>query len=150
MLSNEEILKRKIQENSLADSFADARLEWEILSIYIVPSGDKCICGHQPIKRVCEIANKETGSVVKIGSCCLGRFFDLKTQRIETGLNRLKAGIQHNLSPYLLEIAVKFKIINSIEERFYQKIKGKSRLNEILLKQKIAINKKVLEHFITS
>lgn len=147
MPTHEDILKYKIKENSLVKSFPEAKEEWEILNVFISGKGDKCICGHQPIKRVCEIVNKETGAVVKIGSCCLSRFFDFKPTRIETGLNKLKENIKNNLSPYLLEIALQLHLITVIEERFYQKIKAKSRLNQILLKQKIEINKKVLEYF---
>ena len=48
ILSNADILKRKIVESSLSESWESAKVEWKVADIYISSTPQRCLCGHFP------------------------------------------------------------------------------------------------------
>lgn len=84
-------LHRAVVEASVADTFSEARLEWQVTGyadLGEVTSNHEddpcmprkhacCICGHEPIMECYTITNIYTGVVLEpIGNVCIGQFED--------------------------------------------------------------------------
>ena len=53
-------LTREIIALSFAQTWTEAKLEWEIAEVYRAGQPDACLCGHFPIIEVCVLVNKAT------------------------------------------------------------------------------------------
>ena len=147
LLSNEEILKIKILQASSSKDWETACREWEILQVYIADEPQKCLCGHYPIKRICELVNKVTGSIEKVGSCCVTKFLPIKPELIISSVKRVRENSLASLKPEIIDLAYQLKIITPVEHNFYQKQKRRSNLNAPGKNLAREINLRILNYF---
>lgn len=146
-MNNEDILKIKILQSSSVKEWNLARNEWEILHIYKVVEPQKCLCGHFPIRRICELVNKTTGIIEKVGSCCVTKFLDIKPELLYNSLQRIKENPVTTLRREIIDLAYNTKVITPVEYNFYQKHKRRTNLNQNGKQLALEINKRILEYF---
>ena len=146
-MNNEERLKTNIIACSTSTDWESAKKEWEIFEITISAKPEKCLCGHFPIKKVCEIVNKKTGTVVKVGRCCLTKFLNIKTDHFQKAMNRLKENINITLTEKIVSLSKKARAITTWDVLFYKNIRRKKKLDNLQLNMKIEINSKILNFF---
>jgi len=147
ILTNDEILKIKILQASNSKDWETARSEWEIMQVYFSEEPQKCLCGHYPIKRICELVNKNTGTIEKVGSCCVTNFLPVKPELIMSSIKRIKENNLTTLKPEIIDLAYQLKIITPVEHNFYQKQKRRSNLNSLGKNLSREINLKILDYF---
>jgi hypothetical protein len=70
----EYLLSKQITERSVATTWDEAKLEWDIHRLYNADSPQTCLCGHSPIKKICVIRNRENGKLAEVGNCCAKKF----------------------------------------------------------------------------
>ncbi|NOR44432.1 MAG: hypothetical protein GQ534_02510 [Candidatus Delongbacteria bacterium] len=146
-MNNEEILKSRIIDNSTSSDWETAKKEWTIFEISISEKPQKCLCGHYPIKKVCEIVNKKTGTVVKVGRCCLAKFLDIRNDHFQKVMRKLEDDINTTLSEKIVSLSKKTKAITTWDVLFYKNIRRKKKINDLQQKMKIEINTKILNYF---
>lgn len=75
-------IKRLITENSLSDSYDEARTEWTLATVYVEGDEqftDHCdLCNAAGLKTDFEIRNEGTGKSFLVGSTCIQRFIQFK------------------------------------------------------------------------
>src|SRR5512142_394752 len=64
-------LAHEIIALSRARTWAEAKLEWEILEVYEVKAPEACLCGHRPIVELCVLINKVNGQRATVGNHCV-------------------------------------------------------------------------------
>ena len=73
-------LFKEIIDRSRADSWEEAKLEWDLDRVQEASDEDvvlgtyKCLCGHGPLKELCYIINRNTIVEVLVGNCCITKF----------------------------------------------------------------------------
>lgn len=147
VLTNETILKIKILQASNSKEWNIAVKEWEILRVYFSDDPQKCLCGHYPIKRICELVNKITGSIEKVGSCCVTKFLPIKPELLMNSIKRIKENNLATLKPEIIDLAYQLEVISAVEHNFYQKQKRRSNLNALGKNLAREINLKILDYF---
>lgn len=87
-----ETLERRIVELSQAADFPAAKKEWRLVEISRLeaPDSDTCLCGHNPIREVCELENRTTDKTATVGNCCVKRFLELPSGKIFDALKRIE------------------------------------------------------------
>lgn len=138
------ILTEVIIKNSVSKNWDEAKLEWELDSIYTTEESETCICGHFPIKEICHIRNKKSGERLTVGNCCVKMFMGATSDLIFKAKKRV---IKNNEKSFNLE-AINFcfekSIINEWEKEFYINIMKKRVLSEKQKQTKLKINEKIL------
>lgn len=90
---SQEILMREIIARSRATDWESARREWTLEGVQLLINGEAsgiCLCGHQPIRELCEIANQITGVTAVVGNCCVKRLLGLPSQIIFDSIRRVE------------------------------------------------------------
>ena len=147
LLANADILKIKILQASYSKDWDIARKEWEVLEVYISETPRKCLCGHFPIRRICELVNRVTGSIETVGSCCVTNFLDFKPELLYNSLQRIKEKPAVMLKNELIELAYRVKIISALEYGTYRKLRGRKGINEQGKALIAAVNSRILDYF---
>lgn len=135
-----EALSVAVVDNSVADHWDQARLEWRIVgSEYDPEAGGTCICGKQRIADQFTIENPQTGmTLFPIGNECIKLFdrpdFDershlhvdakrsLRAQGLNAGILDLKS-----VSKRVIEASLRAGVINEWQCGFLIDMKGKRR-----------------------
>src|SRR5512135_3231698 len=83
-------LAHEIIAFSRARTWAEAKLEWEILEVYEVKAPEACLCGHRPIVELCVLINKVNGQRATVGNHCVKQFLGLPSGQIFEALKRIE------------------------------------------------------------
>ncbi len=115
-------LVREIIEMSQADTWMDAKEEWDPYYVYY-EHGGTCLCTHTPITEHCVINNRKNKKVTTVGNVCI-RQFNTKHLKVVQGcwgclrrLSRNPAG--HRANESLLRLAKNSKILRQSQIRTY-------------------------------
>lgn len=87
MASDQPLLKRTVIEHSMADTWEEAKKEWDLLTIFTEESN--CICNHF-IMDNCEIRNERNGNTLIVGNVCIHHFEEPKLNVPEKCFEQLK------------------------------------------------------------
>jgi hypothetical protein len=147
-------LTSEILARSVADSWHDAKLEWQLETVVMEPGGT-CLCGKHPITDRCLIRNRENGNTAVVGNCCVTKVLPgLSSARIFAGFKRIMADVGAALNIPAIEYAYEHGWINDRERAFYlDTIRPAFRWRRLSDKQRVwreAINAKVLRYMAAS
>lgn len=138
--------KDAILKLSNSPEWAEAKPEWELHCVYNDPSQRSCECGHQPIRQICVIKNKENGNEAEVGNVCIHKFMQFASQRIFAVLRRVQAEITKSLNPASLDLFARRGAITQEEAEDYKAYWRKRKsLNDEDRAQKLDINERVLK-----
>jgi hypothetical protein len=139
-------LAEEIVNRSVAESWHDARIEWELESVFVskLDEPGTCLCGHYPIREHCVLRNRENDNVVVVGNCCVRRFLDMPSERVFRGLRRIVRDVEAALGPATVEFAHGRGWINDWERSFLLDTARKQRPSARVLAKRAEINAKVL------
>lgn len=139
---SEELIKR-----SVAQTWPEAKREWELEDIFDEDDPHACICRHWPIYQLCIICNVRNGNRAIVGNCCVKKFLGLPSAKILAALRRVRDDVTRSLNPHAIEHALKKGWITQAQRKFYLRIWRKRRLSAHRLVWKIKINDQVLAAF---
>lgn len=109
-----------ILSNSKANEFAVAKQEWELTDVSYSAKPHKCPCG-QPIKRLCELTNKETEVKLTVGADCTEYFVGIPIDvRFFEFYKELVQDRRTKIPEYVLDYLVQFNYIYPAEVTFLQ------------------------------
>lgn len=137
-------LKEQILARSEASDWETARREWSLVSVYNADEPETCLCGHYPIIEICEIRNRVTGYVAKVGNRCVKRFLGLRSDLIFTALKRIRLDETKSLNPDAIAFFRERGLLTTWEYKFLQDNKKKRALSRAQLEVRVKINRKVL------
>jgi len=141
---SQERLHREIIARSEADTWDKARSEWDLKTIHISDDPEVCLCGHNPIREICTIHNRENGAEVDVGNCCVNHFLGLESEKLFVSIRKLKYDAGASLNQDAIEYAFSRRIITEWEYGFYLDIWRKRKLSKKQLDVKNRINAKVM------
>lgn len=136
-------LTRRITELSTADDWESARSEWSLQQVFRVQVADQCLCGHQPILKVCIIKNKINGKTARVGNCCVNKFMALGSDALFNAIDRISKDGTKAASRKLLEFALAQSIVTAWEFEFYLSNIDKRKLTQKQRQTREAINIKL-------
>jgi hypothetical protein len=126
--SDQELLRKIVIENSEADDWKHARLEWSLSTVFFERS--HCICKHS-IYENCVIFNSRTGNTLTVGNNCISHFERPELQ-VAPGalrsLRKLQKDFRTNkANDALLDVATRIGVIGQATAQkysYYGKGKG--------------------------
>jgi hypothetical protein len=142
---NFEKFKSAILALSRSQEWLEAKPEWELHLVY--PDTDRaCVCGHQPIKQICVIKNRENRNEAEVGNVCVHNFMQLASRRTFSVLKRVRAEITKSLNPAALDLFVRRGVIARGEcDEYLEYWRKRKNLTLQQRTQKIEINQRVLD-----
>jgi len=129
---------------SVADTWDEAKLEWQLAEIYHQKEPDTCICGHFPINEICVLRNKRNNLITEVGNICVKKFLGLPSDLIFKALRRIAKDETRALNAEAIDHAFRKGWINNWEKRFYFDTMRKRNLSNKQLAKRIQINRQVL------
>lgn len=87
--SNKYHLFKAIIELSVAKTWEEAKLEWDLKCVYCEDEPLTCLCGHTPIIEICVLRNRFNGNIADVGNVCVTKFLGLESNLIFSGLKRI-------------------------------------------------------------
>lgn len=125
MVKKEFILISEIIKNSISKDWENAKKEWKVIETYYDENYDSCSCSHYPIKEIIIIENINNGLTMKIGNCCINKFFEIKKyNKLFIALSKKK------INSSIIKISHEKKIINYWESKFLNDVFRKRKLSE--------------------
>eukprot|EP00933_Yihiella_yeosuensis_P032653 TRINITY_DN26268_c0_g1_i1.p1 TRINITY_DN26268_c0_g1~~TRINITY_DN26268_c0_g1_i1.p1 ORF type:complete len:410 (-),score=37.07 TRINITY_DN26268_c0_g1_i1:218-1447(-) len=143
MSSSQDTLKKRMTELSEAETFEEARLEWELDNIFWEDETDSCLCG-QTIKEVCELKNSKNSNKANVGNCCVKRFLALPSDKIFRGMKSIRKDVGKSLNRECIDFAKLRQILTPDQFEFYQDTLRKRKLTDPQLAQRKRLNEKIL------
>jgi hypothetical protein len=141
---NQQQLAAHIIPLSVADNFASARLEWQLIAVEISDEWDSCPCG-QDIKEHCYIQNRLNGNSTYVGNVCINRFIRIDTGNLFDGLRRIAADDTANANNDLIEHAYRMGYLYDDKEyHFLKQTMLKRKLTDKQIAWKRKINRRIL------
>jgi hypothetical protein len=137
-------LREEILTLSKATNWEVARKEWNLIGVYEADEPKTCLCGHNPIREICEISNRLTGFEAEVGNRCVRRFIGLRSDLIFSAIKRIQADISKSLNAEAIVFFMKRGILTGWEYQFLQNTKNKRNLSDSQLSKRLDINKKIL------
>lgn len=140
-------LFREIGKLSTTPKWDFAKQEWDLNRIYEIPEGEdseQCLCGHYPIREVCELVNRLNQKVVEVGNHCVNKFFEIPSESIFVGVKRVRKDITKSFSAEAITYAFEKGFITQWQYGFYMDIKGKRKLTESQMRKKMEANRAIL------
>jgi hypothetical protein len=139
-------LAQEIVARSIADRWADAKLEWSLAEVFFLGPDEcgVCLCGHFPIKECCVLVNHENGTEVTVGNCCVKKFLDLPSEAIFRALRRVARDPSKAISPAAVEHFHRRGWITAWERSFLLDTARKRRPSPKVLAKRAEINAKLL------
>ena len=137
-------LTQEILARSVARSWPDAKLEWELREVYEAAEAETCLCGHFPIIDLCVLGNRVNGRTATVGNCCARKFLGLPSDEIFRALKRVGRDPTRSLTAEAIGHAFGIGWINEWERDFYLDIAGRRKLSEKQIAKRIQINRKVI------
>jgi len=141
---NKQRLASHIIPLSVANTFDQARQEWDLVAVEISEEWDNCPCG-QDIKEHCYIRNRVNGSTTYVGNVCINRFIQIDTGNLFDGLRRIAKDDTANVNHDLIEHAYRMGYLyNDKEYRFLKQTALKRNLTAAQISWKRKINRRIL------
>lgn len=137
-------LAQAIVARSFASSWAQAKREWALESVYFASAPDECLCGHFPIIELCVLRNQQNGAEAIVGNVCVKKFLGLPSDRIFNGLKRIQANTAAALNEAAIRYAHTRSWINDWEQDFYLNTWRKRELTGAQAAKRREINELVL------
>jgi len=127
-----------------------ARGEWKLNDVWISKEPETCLCGHRPIKEICEIKNRLNGRTTEVGNCCVKHFGLERKDAVFNSIKRVKGGKSSSFNEETIELAHDLRIISDRDREFYLNIwrKNDDSLSDAQLKWKRDINRSLLSRFV--
>lgn len=142
---NFEQLSSEIVKASVQDKWDDAKFEWELEWVEVVP-GETCLCGHHPITYLCNIRNFHNKNLKVVGNVCVNRFLLLGSRKIFNAFKRVKKNIEKALNEGAIDLLLKREMITPEEHTFYLETWRKNRgLSSEQRARRVAINTRILK-----
>jgi hypothetical protein len=137
----EEIIAR-----SVAKDWDTAVQEWGLLDVYDAEGEpETCLCGHFPIVEICVLRNRRNGRDAEVGNCCVKKFMGLPSDKIFTGLKRVRKDNDAALNIAAAEHARSKGWVNAWEYGFLIDTARKRKLTGNQLAKRQQINARVLQ-----
>jgi hypothetical protein len=139
-------LVEEIIARSVADTWHEAKREWELVHIFFADPKEPgtCLCGHNPIVEHCILLNRENGNKAIVGNVCVTRFMGIPVERLFTPLRRITKNRAAALNAEAIEYAYGKGWLNDWERRFYLETCRKRRLFPKQKAKRVQINEKIL------
>lgn len=96
--SNPFRLFREIIARSVAKTWEEAKLEWDLKHVYREERPLTCLCGHTPIIEICVLRNRLNYNTAEVGNVCVTKFLGLESDLIFSGLRRIAKDIDKALN----------------------------------------------------
>jgi hypothetical protein len=141
-------LTEEIMARSEAKTWSEAKLEWELRQIWDEEEPDTCLCGHYPIREICEITNIRNGNAAQVGNCCVKKFLGLPSGKLFEAIKRVRKHIDKSLNESMVNWGFERRWISQWEHEFYLDILGKRRLSDKQIEIKRKINEKILSQVV--
>lgn len=138
-------LMQRITEMSTAEDWENARTEWSLQQVFRAQIADQCLCGHQPIIKICVIKNKTKNKTARVGNCCVNKFMALGSDGIFNAIDRISKDGTKAASRKLLEMALAQSVITPWEFEFYLSNIDKRKLTQKQRKTRESINAKLAD-----
>lgn len=138
-------LMQRITGMSTAKDWDNARAEWSLQHVFRAQIADQCLCGHQPIIKICVIKNKTNNKTARVGNCCVNKFMSLGSDSIFNAIDRISKDGTKAASRKLLEMALSQSVITPWEFEFYLSNIDKRKLTQKQRQTREAINAKLAE-----
>jgi hypothetical protein len=136
----EEIIAR-----SVAKDWETAVQEWGLKDVYDAEGEpETCLCGHFPIVEICVLTNRINGKEAEVGNCCVKKFMGLPSDKIFTGLKRVRKDDAAALNIAAAEHAKTKGWVNDWEYGFLIDTARKRKLTGAQLAKRQQINARVL------
>lgn len=137
----------EIVARSVAKTWDEAVTEWALQDVYACEQGEPetCLCGHFPIVEICALRNRRNGVEVEVGNCCVKRFLGLPSDRIFTGLKRVRKNDEAALNVAAAEHAKAKGWITDWEYGFLINTARKRKLSPAQMNKRQQINARVLQ-----
>lgn len=147
---NEAKFQAAIIAKSVSQTWDDAKAEWNLSFVYLDYDDRSCVCEHSPIQQICVIRNRRNNEKMDVGNVCVRRFMRIVANSIFAVLKRVQNNIEKSLNPKSLEIFREHGVITHQEEQEYGEFWRKRKLlTDDQKAQKIDINRRVLDYFVT-
>ncbi len=151
-MSSEKVDSKKLQAaiilQSEADTFAEAKLEWDLRCIRKgeVYGDTQCLCGHDILNH-CHLHNKRNGKRVIVGSKCVDKFVnkEIGASALFSSLDKIHQDTSSNMSRALILHVYEADYINEWEKGFLMDMLGKRKLSPKQFNLVEKINKRVLK-----
>lgn len=128
MSKNHDILKSKLLNASVSDTWAEAQLEWVVTEYWEEPGGS-CDCGHTPITDHLEIRNRLTEQSLVVGNVCVKQFFDWDAyDKIFKGIKKLRKDPTVGTPEVLLSIPLVRQVLDEYKLSFLSDRRLKRKL----------------------
>ncbi|OZS73499.1 hypothetical protein CHI95_16445 [Providencia rettgeri] len=138
-------LMQRITGMSTAENWDNARAEWSLQQVFRAQVADQCLCGHQPIIKICVIKNKTNNKTARVGNCCVNKFMSLGSDSIFNAIDRISKDGTKAASRKLLEMALAQSVITPWEFEFYLSNIDKRKLTQKQRQTRETINAKLAE-----
>jgi hypothetical protein len=142
--SNQFRLFEEIITRSVAKTWDEAKLEWDLKDVYREDEPQTCLCGHMPIIEICVLRNRRNGNQAEVGNVCVNKFLGLESDLIFDGLRRIAKDERKALNKAATEYAHKQGWITDWEKEFSSTTNRKRKLSEKQALKRSEINKRVL------
>lgn len=129
---------------SVANTWDEAKLEWQLTEIYHQDEPDTCLCSHFPINEICVLLNKRNNLTTEVGNICVKKFLGLPSDLIFQALRRIAKDETRALNAEAIDHAFRKGWINNWEKKFYFDTMRKRNLSDKQSAIRIKINRKVL------
>lgn len=147
-MSNFKTLKTEILRLSQADTWTQAIKEWILVGVHISEEPETCLCGHTPIKEMCELLNKVTWNTAYVGNVCVTKFIRIPTNRIFSCVRKITKDPSAGLNNDLAQYAYQRDWLNEWEITFTEQTKRKRSLSDKQRAVRIKINNKILANIV--
>ena len=141
-------LSQEIIALSDADTWDDAKQEWDLDEIYKASRGnpETCLCCHYPILEVCVIRNLKNGETVVVGNCCVKKFMS-EPNRIFRALDRIEEDYENPLNADAVHYAYDKEWIDDWQKEFYIDTWRKRKLSEKQMTKRSEINLQIMKRY---
>lgn len=139
-------LGAEIIARSKASTWDEAKLEWELESVFHQEEPETCLCGHFPINEVCLLRNRLNGNTADVGNCCVKKFLGLQSDKIFQALRRIRNDLSRPLNGETIDHARKSGWINDWEYRFSMDTVRKRKLTASQMLKRQQINQRVIQN----
>jgi hypothetical protein len=141
-------LTKGIIEFSIANTWDEAKLEWELEQLWREDEPDTCLCGHFPIIEICLLRNNRNQNKVIVGNCCVKKFKTLPSDLIFQAIARIQGDIARAINVETINHAFNKGWINDWERKFYMDTWRKRNLSGSQHDKRIQINRKILSRIV--
>jgi len=142
-------LSEQIVARSVACTWDDARLEWEVDEVFDVDPGNPgtCLCGHHPIIEHCVLVNRRNGNHTVVGNVCVKKFLSLSADTMFEAFKRIRRDCSRSLNAKAIEYARRKGWVNDWERRFLLDTMRKRKLSERQRAKRLQINERLVERW---